>query len=196
MKLSSAVLGSLSLFCVATASLTMNQAEAYPRYTYSAPFYRNTSDHLFAEVNYADSLVMLEDGSQWRVAGEDYLTLISWRLHDPAYITPNYYYSDFKFYITNQADGSYVLANLVNAPIRGAPYTFSITGMDLQSYGKKGIHLSNGTFWSVSDLDAHILQNWVIDDLVIIGRNSEWFTSNRNILINVSTNNFVRARRI
>lgn len=182
----------VSFCCFVTAS---SKAEAYPSFRYHS---RESSCiyHLAADINPFENLLTLEDGSQWKIASYDYFELLSWRLRDHLVITPNNYFSDFTYYITNQETGSYVRANLVNSPIRGGPYTVMISGLDQNTDFKGCIYLNNNTFWSVSQNDLPLIRNWEVDDLVIMGKNNEWFSSNTHIIINIHTNTFVRVRKL
>jgi hypothetical protein len=155
--------------------------------------------HIAAKIDCHKNWVDLEDGSRWEVAEADRMQLMSWRQGDQAdyiVITRNRYYSDFTFYITNQANGSYVRANLVKGPLVGGAYTLLISGMDANTHFRRSIYLSNGTSWAVSASDFREINNWQVEDPIIIGRNDDWFTSNSTLLINVLRNTVVRARKI
>ena len=146
------------------------------------------------------NLLTFEDGSQWKVADSEQGTLNRWFWYSsyaqvPVTITPNYdLHSNYGYYLTYQ--GSYVRANLVASPLLDSPYAITITGFDKNQPGKKAIYLSNGTYWSVAYSDWDRIKNWYINDLVIIGKNSEWFTPNTHILINIHTNKFVRVQKL
>ena len=146
------------------------------------------------------SLLTFEDGSQWKVADSEQGTLNRWFWYSgyapvQVTITPNYSpNTSYGYYLTYQ--GSYVRANLVASPLVDSPYAVTITGFDKNLPNKKNIYLSNGTYWSVAYSDWDRIQNWYVNDYVIIGKNSEWFTSNTHILINIHTNTFVRVQKL
>ncbi len=176
-------------FFLITASTSL---EAWEQYSFDS--------HMAADLH-GSSLLTLEDGSEWKVAESDQNRLDWWytqRSAVPINITPNYSSSrsHYGYYITNQSTGSYVRANLVTAPIRGNSNAVTITGFDKRSFDRTNIYLSNGTFWRVSSQDSNLIANWYVDDLIIVGKNSEWFTYSTHILINIHTNTFVRVERI
>ena len=155
--------------------------------------------HLAADICHGSCVLTLEDFSEWKVSEHDQSELFSWYARDaviPVVITPNYFSTRYSYYLTNQNTGSYVKANLVGAPLRNSEEAITITGFDRYGHEKSSIYLSNGTFWLVSSCDLSLTKNWYVDDLVIIGKNSEWFSFNTHILINIHTNTYVRAQRL
>ena len=143
----------------------------------------------------------LEDGSEWKVSDTDLDELYQWFARSaiaPVVINPNYGSSKsyYGYYLTNEETGSYVKANLVRAPSKENTNTVTIRGLEKNSYDRGCIYLSNGTFWWISYSDLKLLKNWHIDDLVIVGKNTEWFSYETHILINIDANTFVRAQRI
>lgn len=153
--------------------------------------------HLAADIYPESCLLTFEDGSEWKVSDFDQGELFSWYVQGtvvPVEVTPNYFSTRYTYYLTNQSTGSYVRANLVGAPFRDSPYALTITGLDL--YNRGAVYLSNGTFWHISSFDVDAIRNWYMDDLVILGKNTEWFSFNTHILINIHTNTFVRAQRL
>jgi hypothetical protein len=165
-----------------------------------ASTYRPHLDSHIAFNQEGPCLLTLEDGSQWKVPDSEQGTLNRWFWYSgyapvPVTITPNYSLgTNYGYYLTYQ--GSYVRANLVASPLLDSPYTITITGFDKNQPGKKAIYLSNGTYWSVALADWDRIKNWYVNDLVIIGKNSEWFTPNTHILINIHTNTFVRVQKL
>ena len=154
--------------------------------------------HLVTAIDATACFIALEDGSEWKVSRNDQYELLSWNYREvlPIVITPNYLSDRFCYYLTDQNTGSYVRANLVQAPIRGATFAVTLTGIDSQFYNRGILYLSNGTFWKVSSFDLDLIRNWYMDDLIIIGKNNEWFSLSTHILINIHTNNFVRVQRL
>ena len=162
------------------------QAEAY-------------DSHFATDIDHRSCMLLLEDGSEWKVSNFDSNELFVWKtqsLEIPVKITPNYFSNYFTYYITNQNTGSYVRANLVTSPLRNNPYAITITGIDNNSYERGSVYLSNGTFWHVHFSDLELIRNWYLDDLIIIGKNNNWFSYNTHILINIHTNTFVRVQRL
>ncbi len=187
-KLSGFLMQVVSVLLLTTAS---SSAEALINIPYDC--------HLAADTYRGSCLLTLEDFSEWKVSDFDQNELFSWYTQDaivPVGITPNYFSSYYNYYLTNQNTGSYVRANLVGAPLRDSQHAITISGFDRYAYDKSAIYLSNGTFWHISYLDLNLTKNWYIDDLIIIGKNTEWFSFNTHILINIHTNTYVRVQRL
>lgn len=182
-----------SLFLIANTTV-----QAFDVIDPTLPYYPEEyySYHVADKIFFAECMIEIDDGSQWRVADADRAQLISWRANDYLVITPNHYRTDHAFYMTNQVNGSYVRVNLVNGPKIGGHRTMLISGLDAGGRLKRAVHLNNGTSWAIDDADLYIIDNWHIADPIIIGRNDSWFTYNHSLLINVLTNTYVRARKI
>lgn len=154
------------------------------------------SFHLASGLFFAEGLIELDDGSQWKIADSERAQMLSWRANDFVVITANHYFSDYTYYITNQVNGTYVHANLVNGPTIGGSRTMLISGLDANSRNKRAVYLNNGTSWAIDPSDLQMIENWQIGDPIIVGRNDSWFSYSSSLLINVLTNTFVRARKI
>jgi hypothetical protein len=155
--------------------------------------------HFAADTCRGSCVLTLEDFSEWKVSSKDQNTLFSWYSQNavvPITISPNYFSCRYSYYLTNQNTGSYVRANLVGAPLRDSEQAVTINGFDRYGHEKSSIYLSNGTYWLVSKADMSLTKNWFIDDLIIIGNNSDWLSYNTHILINIHTNTYVRAQRL
>ncbi len=142
----------------------------------------------------------LEDGSEWTVPHSDRYVSDYWYAYSsivPVNITPNtsdanYGYCLVHQYRSHKIRAIYVRANLVKPPEKGSTYAVTLTGFDTNAK----IYLSNGTIWKVSSDDRDLTRDWQLDDSIIVGKNTEWFTNNTHILIHASTNTFVRVERI
>ena len=67
-------------------------------------------------------------------------------------------------------------------------YTHWIVAID---YYRNIVFLEDGSVWNMSSLDAGVIDQWVINDVVMIGVNTGWLSSyNPNILINVNMLNY------
>ena len=142
----------------------------------------------------SDTVVELEDGSQWKASFNDSYQLSTWRAHDWIMITPKHWgKNEYSYYLNNYTAGSYVEVNLVLGPLVGGVYTNTICGMDL-NYGK--IYLSNGTYWQVAQGDLESISDWTIGHSIIFGSNDSWFSSYRALLINVNLNESIFAKEI
>jgi hypothetical protein len=137
--------------------------------------------------------VALEDDSRWVIRGKDQSKTLNWYTNDRLVITPNHdWFSSYDYRINNLTTGHTVRCNLVEAPSYNGIYTHWIVAID---YSKKKICLEDGSLWSVSMWDGSELKRMALEDTIIIGTNDSWFKSSKpNVLINVDTMEFVKAR--
>jgi hypothetical protein len=168
---------------------------------FSTPLHATYAEELYCynvivKIDVQNGFIYLQNGSNWHVADPDSVELLSWRVNDYSVITPNHYSSDYAFYITNQSNGSYVRVNVVDGPRIGGLYTTLIAGMDLSTNFRRSVYLNNNSYWSIDSSDFTITDNWQVGDPIIMGRNDQWFTSYATILINITTNTWVRARKL
>jgi hypothetical protein len=164
--------------------------------------------HLSLEMSESSSIITLEDGSQWQVFDADEQHLALWyERHNlaPITITPNYLWDlGYNGYLLSYQDtASYITASLVGAPQKDNPNALTIAGMDKNAHGNphkayyRGcIYLNNGSFWLVSMFDWELIENWQVDDIVVVGKEGGWFPHSPHILINTSTNTFARVQRL
>lgn len=148
----------------------------YPRYI--APF--------------GDSIV-LEDGSRWAICSSDTSKVLKWLSNDCLVITPNHdWFSSHDYKIRNLATNQDIRVNLVEAPYYNGLFTHWIVAID---YTHKKVCLEDGSVWSISVWDGPELERMCLEDTIIIGINDSWFKSSRpNILINIDTLEYIKAR--
>lgn len=143
-------------------------------------------------ISYIGDSVELTDGSVWTVSPSDAYKIINWFPTDIVVISPNQsWFSRYSFRITNQNTGESVATNLYLGPIDpffNSIYTHWIVGID---YFHNTVILEDGSVWSMSSLDAGVIDQWMINDVIIIGVNTGWLSVyNPNILINVNMLNY------
>lgn len=135
----------------------------------------------------------MEDGSHWEISPSDAYILRGWRREDSLVVTPNTgWLSSYGYYITNKSNNSYVRANLYVGPLAFGPYSHWVVEVD--HFGGH-IYLENQMIWCVNPQDSHILKDWAVNDHVIFGLYSSWFTPYDHILINVNMNNYIRVKQ-
>ena len=141
---------------------------------------------------FGDAVVM-EDDSKWAVCSSDRNKTLNWYTNDRLIITPNHdWFSSFDYRINNVTTGQTIRSNLVEAPSYNGLFTHWIVAID---YAHKKVCLEDGSIWSVSMWDGSELNRMALEDTIIIGTNDSWFKSSRpNILINVDTMEFIKAR--
>ncbi|KAF3363211.1 Uncharacterized protein PHSC3_000225 [Chlamydiales bacterium STE3] len=162
--------------------------------------------HFPAEISYLGDTIKLEDGSIWTVASSDTTIVLNWlRQQDQnlavggaslsLVITPNHsWFSTYMFRMTEQSTGTSVKVNMYLGPIYNGLYTHWIVAIN---YYTQEICLEDGSVWRLSGLDAGIFNKWLLNDTVIIGVNDGFLsTSKPNILINVNTLTYSRAKCI
>lgn len=137
--------------------------------------------------------VTLEDGSGWTIASADRHKIYNWLPSDFILITPNQeWFSNHTFCLNNQTTGARVCCNMAIGPVYHGAYTHWIVAIDRK---KVAVWLEDGSYWSISWLDNSILNNWAVNDTVIIGINDGCYTDTKpNILINVDTLTYLRGK--
>ena len=115
-----------------------------------------------------------------------------WEVCVGAILTQNTnWFSYYDYKIINKADGSVVYANLSVGPIVEGEYTHWIVAID---YARGEIILEDYSHWKICTADDYVFDEWALNDTVIIGVNSGWYSSTSEfILINVNMNNYIRA---
>lgn len=160
--------------------------DRYPRIEYP-----NT--HWLTAVSAYGDQVELEDGSVWKINTYDGYKALNWRSNDPLSITQNSrWFSSYTYKIVNKNTGSSIEANLFLGPIKDGEYTKYIYTID-QNVGE--LVLTDSTHWEVSSSDSYIFRDWAPNDAIILGTNTGWDSKCEAILINVTMNNFVRAKQ-
>lgn len=159
-------------------------------------YYQKLERFIYHKVNrfVSDTVIALEDGSQWSASLYDADTLSNWRPNDWVTITRNSTTdAEYGYYLNNYTTGSSVAVNLEEGPTANGPSTYTVVGMDY-NYGK--VYLSNGTYWEVQQEDIAEIQDWEKKHTVIIGHNDGWFTSYKTLLINVNLKTAIFAKEI
>lgn len=155
-----------------------------------APYYTPAA-HWVAEISPLGDTVVMEDGSVWHTNSSDRQKLNHWKISDPIVITQNTsWFSNYTYKIINKATSTQIEATLSLGPLLNGQYTHKIVQID---YVNGKLLLANGSHWNISYSDRQIFNDWLVNDTIIIGINSSWFSSAECILIDVEMNNFVRA---
>jgi len=163
-------------------------------YNDSPPFYCPPPCHWMCALSALGDSMMIEDGSIWQLGSYDRDLIRYWFINDPLVITQNGdWFSSYDYRIINRNTGSSVAVNLLQGPVLDDPHSRQIAAIDLQA----GIVIlsPDDLHWSISSRDRYQLDKWVPGDYVIVGINTGWDSSFANILINVATNSFVRAKQ-
>lgn len=135
--------------------------------------------------------VTLHDGSVWGVHYSDRYKLMGWLPSDTVVISVNdAWFSTYKFLITNQLTGDCVEVNMLQGPLYNGLSTHWIVAID---YYSQQVVLEDGSLWKISSSDYSVMKHWLVNDTVMIGINTSWFSSHPNILINVKMLNYTSA---
>jgi hypothetical protein len=149
--------------------------------------------------------ITIEDGSAWTIKDKDQQTVRSWSENAPITFTANSLsiWSKLlrrplihKYRIVNLHTKESVEANLSLGPFVHNPNTRRIRKIALT---RGEVVFSNGTLWrcDTSKASQKLLQDWRVGDFVITGTNNTWFgLGQQEIVINVSSNNWVSAQRL
>lgn len=168
-------------------------------YENNTPAYLLTFDsHLLVAAAYNGEWIQLENGSVWSVTNYyDKKEVLDWKTTDPLYIYPNKsIFSAHKYKIVNDKWGTKAEITL----IKGADLNYSenINLITFINYKNNAIYLNDNTIWYVASDDSSIIKNWEIDDPIMIGSYKSFFSSYKNILINLyetkSNNSHVKVK--
>lgn len=137
--------------------------------------------------------VRLEDTSIWRIMDADIWAMQDWLPSDSLQLmtNPTWFSTPFR----------YSLCNLnTQVQVRICPEVGPRVSWSLRRYIydrsliTNELILNDGSLWRVTSADAAVFANWLPDDSVIIGVNSDWMSYRRpNIMINLTTNDYVRC---
>ncbi len=148
----------------------------------------------------------LNDSSIWETAYENLEELLKFEPNDFFIITinNNWFYQkksclkkwifkeslDFSFRLINPTTHKAINANNLFLPLINHPEARFIHDLDLQ---KQSLTINNNLVFMLHDKDFPTYKNWTAGDSIIIGQNHKFFTKYRFLLINLNTNNYVRA---
>lgn len=165
---------------------------SYPQTVQYPPFYYPSSAHWLSSLSILGDSLEIEDGSFWKIASTDQYKILYWQTSDPLVVTQNTnWFSYYDYKIINKADGTTVYANLFIGPVIEGEHTHRIIEID---YLREKIILEDYSHWRICSADLYLFEKWALEDTVIIGMNSGWYSSCCEfILINVNMNNFIRA---
>lgn len=161
--------------------------------------------HLVKELSPNGDLITIQDGSGWTVREKDFQTVQSWHATSEIAITPNWLslwgkitrkQLVYKYRITNLATKENVEANLSVGPFRDDAHTLRIRRIEKE---RGQITFTNGTMWHYepSRVTNAIVGDWRVGHYIIPATNNTWFgLSHNDIIINVSTDNWMPASRI
>ncbi len=158
---------------------------------------RNDAYHSVYGLSTYGDVVTLEDGSAWSVSGKDQWKTANtgaynmWLSGDTVFVMQNKWkYTGYQFMLYNVNTGQEVEVNLSLGPVYNGLFTHWIVAID---YFNRLITLENGTCWSMSFFDSPVVNQWFINDTVIIGINQDSLSWNSSILINVNTLTFAKG---
>lgn len=170
------------------ASTKFAKPEAKTHYTtHQGAFFNPVAIHPLGET------VEFHDGSVWTIASGDTYKTLNWLTSDLLVVTGNHsWFSSYMFRITNQNTGVSVKANMLLGPIYNGLFTYWIVSIN---HYTGELCLNDGSVWKLSGLDASTHNKWFINDTIVIGINDGFFSSSKpNILINVNTLSYSRAK--
>ncbi|MEI6242289.1 MAG: hypothetical protein WCP39_02665 [Chlamydiota bacterium] len=156
----------------------------------STPCYFPAEFHFIRSISGVGESIEIEDGSVWKLS-ENNMRILSWKNTDPLIITQNHsWFSDYSYVIVNKYTGESVLATLDLGPLEDSQWLKKVQFVNVS---RSEIILDNQTKWKVSSWDRDLIKEWKSGDVVIIGTNTSQFSFKKNLLINVSMNEYIRV---
>lgn len=188
------IMGSLFML-TASLSATDGTYSIPVQTSIDVPLFYHVATHIFPN----ERMVQLEDESRWKIAESDMRDVVfTWREGDFLVITPNrrWFSNDYSHLITDQASGTCAQVNIISGPLHNSPYTHHISAMDANTPYKKIIFLDGVTSWGVASDDFRIVDNWQVNDTIIILANDRWYSSYDTYFLDVETNTTAKVRRM
>jgi len=136
--------------------------------------------------------VQLEDASIWAVRPDDQHKVRGWKRGDPVMLTQNLgLLPSYQYLLINEITTHEVEVNMSGRPMDGGTHTYTIDAIDDMD---RKVTLSDGSVWDIPRSDVAILEDWDIDQPVVIGVYDSWFSKHSHILIYaLNPDSYVRA---
>lgn len=147
--------------------------------------------HFFLSVSPSGDLIEMDDQSIWSVHSSDRNKVLDWLTTDTLSLRANHdWFTHYNYRLKNQSVGTTLRVNLSMNPVLSNPRSHWIIAIN----GSR-ITLEDGSVWTTSGWDRDVTEQWLINDVVIVGTNDGWFRdSNPNILINTTLLPMAHAR--
>jgi len=152
--------------------------------------------HRLEEVNLKTGSISLtlKDSSVWETSSENLEEIKIFQISDPVIVTANnsWFQSEYPLRVINQRTLSSINIKTLFCPLIDNPFARFLTNLDLE---RNALMLNDSLAFSLNSKDLALYQTWQEGDFILIGINSEWLTTYTYpvILINLSTNSYVRA---
>ena len=157
---------------------------------YPAVYFPYEAHNLVAISALGDSIV-IEDGSIWKVAYSDRNAIKYWKETDPLIVYPNKaWFGRDHYLVYNQVLEQYVRVTLTHGPLLNHELSKQIIFID---YKKGEVVLNDESYWKISSSDRYLLEEWLVGDYIIIGKNNSLFSGKEYILLNSNMYNHIRA---
>jgi hypothetical protein len=144
--------------------------------------------------------VKLNDSSRWKIAAKDERKVSRWKPYQPIAIVVHQSWNDaqksetkYFYQLVNTSTNSKAWANLFLGSNIHNPFYRFVIGLNLAG---RQVMLNDGSTWIVAKEDLPLLKAWKTEETIIIGNYNGWFTSYKNILINVDYNHYIRAKKL
>jgi len=149
------------------------------------------SDHWIRKIE--NNFVEIEDGSGFKTDWHEARKASYWNHDNSIIITQNNsWFSSYAYRLIEPNSGQSIPIDLAQGPGKENPYLVQIASMD----DRRGIlFLTNGLCLIICPQDRHTFSRWHEGHPIIIGVNSGWQTDYNYLLIDVTTNNSVRAKQ-
>lgn len=163
------------------------------------PIYYSEAHHRLISLTVSENgqyRLELEDGSIWKISQYDGAKAEGWLVNDPLIITQNNrWFTKHAYRIINKIKQTSAEATLFAGPTPAPRGMHSRYIYKIDPYRREVVlrrHIDGkveDTLWEISSLDAALLKDFLVNDYLILGTNSNisfWDSDSDALLINVS----------
>lgn len=150
----------------------------YPEYQPpKAGFILGTGEHELRGKG-SDGIIELQDGTQFKAIPSHKNAMKYWNYYDQITFCPNpYLFGGSEFYVVNESNGEYFKADIWASAAVKNPYALRLVEIDgryqeIILVSQQGMRLR----WKIDPEDFEYLRYWKIGDVVVIGKNNNWFS--------------------
>lgn len=136
--------------------------------------------------------IRLGDGSHWRIEPGYESEVLTWLPGDALILSPNYMpFTSHNYWFKNLRTGTYAGIDIIMEPIDMGLHSHRVCGREPDG---SVIFLQNRVGFEIDRRDRWLVEEWDLNDHIVIGASNAWFGSYEFILMNVNLCHYVRAK--